>query len=191
MFLKVATLWRVNLICTHYSVWVCLIFRILFISFGTNLPWGAMARACPPASCLRGQPRPAVLLWACHRRPEARLVPGALGSAGWGRGGVQRRGPGEDILVCFPPPQPPPPRRLDHWLTFSPAPKVLRRHWVCILLWLSSLLFPGDGEGGNFGGVGEKWGPWRRGPSRWAAGAPGKRWKEGRRAGRPVLGEGG
>lgn len=166
-----------------------------FVHFFRNEPSAGSHGPGLPTSFLPAWPAPS-------RSPPVGLPPETRGQAGprsswqcWvGRGGVQRRGPGEDILVslCFPPPHPPPPpRRLDHWLTFSPAPKVLRRHWVCILVWLSSLLFPGDGEGGNFGGVGEKWGPWRRGPSRWAAGAPGKRWKEGRRAGRPVLGEGG
>lgn len=38
VFLKVVTLWRVNLVGTRYSVWVCLIFQIMFILCGLGLP---------------------------------------------------------------------------------------------------------------------------------------------------------
>lgn len=130
-----------------------------------SLPWGAVVRACPPASCPPGWLCPLALFRTCHLRPEARLVPRALGPASWGRGRSEWRGAGEDILVCLcflhsPPPRSPP-RHLDHWLTFSSASKVLPRARVCVWVWLSSLVFLPRGQRGNFGGVGEKWGPSR------------------------------
>lgn len=54
VFLKVVTLWRVNLICTRYSVWVCLISQIMFISCGLGLPTSLVPVSPAPPPCLPG-----------------------------------------------------------------------------------------------------------------------------------------
>lgn len=108
-------------------------------------------------SCGPGLPTSLLPAWlALSPSPPLDLPPETRGKAGpqsswqcwWGRGGLVSGGAlGRTFWFFFVFPTPHPPKHLDHWLTFSSAPKVLRRDWVCVWVWLSSLVFPEDGEG--------------------------------------------
>lgn len=135
------TLWRVKLVGMHYSVWVCLIFHILFISCGVRLLRGAVDQGLPISFCLTHQLCLPGFFWTCHLRLEANLYPELCEVPGGEEGlrGGELRGNSSVLYFLHPLPPSPTSKHLDHWLTFSPALKVLFRDWISFWVWLSSL----------------------------------------------------